>query len=266
MKFDAVECSTGEVTLELVSPHVALVTLNRPQVCNTVNQALSRRMMRVISQTEMDDEIRAVVLTGAGEKAFCAGADLHEIGSEGGWNIAYGPAGFANFVYAERKKPWIAAVRGYALGGGTEIATACEMIVAGDSATFGLPEVKRCLVPGAGGLFRLPRRIPRAVANELVLTGEPISAERALQVGLINRVVPADQVVAEAIRVAERIAGNAPLAVRESLSLLRMSEARSEGELARDTVRAIGRLMHCDDFQEGPRAFLEDRSPRWVGH
>lgn len=248
-----------------VSSHVALVTLNRPAVCNAVNSAMARQMLRTIGRLEADPEIRAVVLTGAGDRAFCAGADLHEIGGQRGWNMADGPAGFCGFIHAERSKPWIAAVRGAALGGGTEIALACDMIVAGTHASFGLPEVRRSLVPTSGGLHRLPRAMPRNIAIEMILTGEPISAQRALETGLINHLVDDDHVISQACELAESVARGAPQAVREALRLLRMSENMSEADLARHTVRAIGKLMHTDDFREGPRAFFESRQPRWTG-
>lgn len=256
--------ATDEVLVERIGTHIALVTLNRPDVCNAVNAEMARKMLRVVTSIENDPDIRVAVLAGSG-KAFSAGADLAEQCSGRGRNIADGPAGFGGFVLAERSKPWIAAVRGYALGGGTEMVLACEMAVAGRSATFGLPEVKRNLVPGAGGAFRLPRSIPAVFANQLVLTGEPISANEAFQFGLINKVVDDEQVLDEALRFAKSIAANAPLAVQESMRLLRMAYAHPDDEITRHTIRSIGRLMHTEDFQEGPRAFLERRDPVWKG-
>lgn len=254
----------SEILVEKIGEHVALVTLNRPEVCNAVNATMARKMMRVIAQLEADAEVRVVIVTGAGGKSFCSGADLAEVANSGK-NIAEGPTGFAGFVYAERKKPWISAVRGHALGGGTEIALACEMVVAGVSSRFGLPEVKRNLVPGAGGAYRLPRSIPRVFANEIILTGEPVTAQRAFEFGLINYVVADDDVIPQALRLAKSVAGNAPLAVRESLRLLRMANDHTDEEMARETLRTIGRLMHTHDFKEGPRAFLERRAPEWTG-
>jgi enoyl-CoA hydratase/carnithine racemase len=251
------------VLLEKMPGNVAVVTLNRPEVHNSINRAISRQMLSVVYQVESDPEIRAVVLTGAGP-SFCAGADLKEVNGSV-WNIADGPAGFAGFVYAERSKPWIAAVRGAALGGGTEIALSCEMVVAGKGARFGLPEVRRSLIPGAGGAFRLPRAVPRSIANEMILTGLPIDAERAFVIGLVNQVVDDEQVVPAALEMARTIAGNAPQAVRESMRLLGLVDELSDEELARHTVRAIGRLMHTQDFREGPRAFFEKRPPNWLG-
>jgi enoyl-CoA hydratase/carnithine racemase len=258
------EQGSSEVLLERVAPHVARVTLNRPKVCNAVNSALARRMLQVIAEVEHDPEIRVAILTGAGDKAFCAGADLAEA-VNAYKNIAEGPAGFAGFVYAVRSKPWIAAVRGYALGGGTELALACEMAIAGESSVFGLPEVKRSLVPAAGGVFRLARVIPKPVATEMLLSGDPISARRAYELGLLNEVVADEQVISRAMELAGRIAANAPLAVQECLKLMRMADDHSDEELANLTLRAVGKLMHTQDYQEGPRAFLEHRSPTWLG-
>lgn len=255
---------SSEVLVERVSAHVALVTLNRPRVCNAVNKALARRMLQVISEVERDPQIRVAILTGAGDKAFCAGADLAEA-VNAYKNIAEGPSGFAGFVYAARSKPWIAAVRGYALGGGTELALACEMVIAGESSVFGLPEVKRSLVPAAGGVFRLPRAIPKPVATEMLLSGDSISARRAYELGLLNDVVADDQVIPRAVELATRIAANAPLAVQECLKLIRMANDHSDEELANLTLRAVGKLMHTQDYQEGPRAFLERRPPNWSG-
>ncbi|MEC9360039.1 MAG: enoyl-CoA hydratase-related protein [Pseudomonadota bacterium] len=255
---------TDEVLMEKVGDHIALVTLNRPDVCNAVNVEMSRKMLRIVWLIEHDPEIRVAVLTGTGN-SFSAGADLTELCEGQGRNIADGPAGFGGFVLAARSKPWIAAVHGHALGGGTEMVLACEMAVAGQNSTFGLPEVKRCLVPGAGGAFRLPRSIPRVFANQMVLTGEPISAQKAEQFGLINMIVDDDKVLDEALKLARSIASNAPLAVQEAMKLLRMAEDHGDDELARNTIRSIGRLMHTEDFREGPRAFLERRDAVWKG-
>jgi len=253
-----------EILVEVRRDYVAVVTLNRPHVCNAVNKGMSKRMLEIIRQLESDPQVRAVVLTGAGNKAFCAGADLNDAVNLS-WNISAGANGFAGFVYTPRTKPWIAAVRGYALGGGTELALACEMVVCGEHSTFGLPEVHRSLVPAAGALYRLQRSIPKAIAMEMLLTGDPIDGKRARELGLVNRVVADEQVLDQAIGLALRIASNAPLAVQEMMKLSQASEDQSKEQVAKMVVRTIGRLMHTEDFVEGSKAFRERRQPHWEG-
>lgn len=253
------------VSLESPVPNVALVTLRRPAARNAVNAALAQALERIVQATETDDSVRAVVLTGAGGQAFCAGADLKEV-SQGGLNALMTPdGGFAGFVRARRAKPWIAAVDGFALAGGFEIALACDMIVASEDAAFGLPEVTRGLIAAAGGLFRLPRALPRAVALELIATGGRLPAARALAFGLVNRVVPKARTVPEAIVLAEAIGANAPVAVRESLAVARRAHDLDDDTLAQLSEQAQARVMLTEDFREGPLAFIEKRAPRWLG-
>src|SRR3974390_1192576 len=163
------------VLLERRSAHVALVTINRPDARNAVNGAVAQAMEAVLQQIERDDDIWVVVLTGAGGKVFCAGADLKEVSRGNIASLSTQAGGFAGFVYAKRTKPWIAAVEGMALAGGCELALACELIVAGVGSVFGLPEVTRGLVAAAGGLYRLMRVLPRGIGFDLLLTGEHIS-------------------------------------------------------------------------------------------
>ncbi|MYL99737.1 enoyl-CoA hydratase [Novosphingobium sp. FGD1] len=254
-----------DVLIERALPHVALVTINRPDARNAINGAVARELERAVLQTEADDDIRCVVLTGAGDRAFCAGADLKEISAGRIGDLVTRAGGFAGFVRAERRKPWIAAVNGVALAGGTEIVLACDMTVASDDARFGLPEVKRGLAALAGGLYRLPRALPRAIALELIATGEPISAERAHTFGLINRLAPKSDLMSAAFALAETIAANAPIAVRESLCIARAAFDRAESELEADAAAMGRRLALTEDYQEGPRAFIEKRSPEWTG-
>jgi enoyl-CoA hydratase/carnithine racemase len=254
------------VSVESPAPHVALVTLRRPEARNAVNAALAAALERIVKSIEADDAVRAVVLTGAGGQAFCAGADLKEV-SQGGLNGLMTPSGgFAGFVRTRREKPWIAAVDGFALAGGCEIALACDMIIASEDAAFGLPEVTRGLIASAGGLFRLPRALPRALALELIATGGLVSAASALAFGLVNRVVPKARTVPEAIALATVIGGNAPVAVRESLALARRAYDLDEDTLARLSNEAQARVMLTEDFREGPLAFIEKRAARWLGH
>lgn len=245
--------------------HVGLVTLCRPEARNAINPAIARGMERIVQEVEADDDVRAIVLTGQGGVAFCAGADLKEVAAgrlEELWTVA---GGFAGFVHARRRKPWIAAVDGLALAGGCEIALACDMIIASEDAAFGLPEVTRGLIAGAGGLHRLPRALPRAIALELIATGGRLPASRALAFGLVNAVVPKERTVTEAVALATTIAGNAPVAVRESLAIARLAHDLHEAALVRLSDESQARVMLTEDFREGPRAFIEKRPPQWRG-
>jgi len=246
--------------------HVMLVTLSRPHVRNAINATVALELDRIVRESEADDAIRAVVLTGQGGLAFCAGADLKEVDAGRLDQLSTPTGGFAGFVRTRRRKPWIAAVDGLAVAGGFEIALACDMIVASEDAAFGLPEVTRGLIAAAGGLHRLPRALPRALALELIATGGRLSATQALAHGLVNRVVPKDRTVAEAIALAEIISGNAPIAVRESLEIARLAYDVETDALDQLSDAGQARVMCTKDFREGPRAFIEKRPPRWCGH
>jgi enoyl-CoA hydratase/carnithine racemase len=246
-------------------PHIAVVTLNRPAARNAVDASVAAGLNEAVTTTEADPEIWAVVLTGAGDQAFSAGADLKAVAAGKGEGLWTKNGGFGGFVYAKREKPWIAAVNGLALAGGFELALACDMIVATEEAAFALPEVKRGLIAAAGGVFRLPRRLPRVLALELVATGERLDAQRALALGLINRVVPKGQACDAALALAETICANAPLAVRESLKLVRAAQDRDEAEMWSMSNAARQRIQTTEDFREGPLAFIEKRAPRWTG-
>jgi enoyl-CoA hydratase len=252
------------VTLRRLSEGLVLVTLNRPAAMNAVNAELANALEAVVAEVEADEEVRAAVITGAGEKAFSAGADLKEVaaGKLGGTFTAAG--GFAGFVNAPRKKLWVAAVNGLALAGGFEIVLACDLIVASSEARFGLPEVTRGLIASAGGLYRLPRALPRAVATELIVTGSLLDAERAYALGLINRVVPAGQAVTEAIALSHSICANAPLAVLESLAIARAASGFDDPELREAGDTAQTRLAQTSDYREGSQAFVEKRKPSWT--
>ena len=257
--------SDAAVLVERAADHVALVTINRPAARNAVDGAVASGLEAAIDQTEADPDVWVVILTGAGTQAFCAGADLKEISAGRGTALRTERGGFAGFVHAQRTKPWIAAVNGPALAGGCEIVLTCELVVAAEGAVFGLPEVKRGLMAIAGGLYRLPRVLPRPLALECILTGEPISAEHAMQFGMVNRLVPAARVVAEARALAARITANAPLAVRGSLSVARQAFDLTDAELKTLSLQAMVPVAASEDYQEGPRAFIEKRAPRWTG-
>lgn len=253
------------VLFETVGPHLAVVTLNRPEKRNAVNGELAAALERVVRQTEDDPEVRAVILTSSLDTVFCAGADLAAVASGTGLSMETAHGGFAGFVFANRTKPWIAAVEGMAVAGGFEICLACDMIVAARSARFGLPEVKRGLMAGAGGVHRLPNRIPASLAYELIATGEPIAAERAFAVGLVNHLAEPGGALAAARALAERITPNAPLAVQHSLAVARAGAALPDGAARVLASERMNMLRKTEDFREGPRAFVEKREPVWTG-
>jgi len=253
------------VLFEVVDENIAVVTLNRPERRHAVNGEVARMMDAIVKQTEADDAIRVVVLTSNGGPTFCAGADLGEVAAGRAAELSTPDGGFGGFVESERQKPWIVAVHGSALGGGLEFSLACDMRVVADTTVLGLPEVKRGLIAGAGGIYRLPRQLPRAVALEMIAVGEPIGAQRAYDLGLVNKVVPAEQVLDAALEMARKIAGNAPLSVRESLRIARASHETSERDSIADMNRTMQFLITTEDFQEGPRAFMEKREPVWKG-
>jgi enoyl-CoA hydratase/carnithine racemase len=246
--------------------HVGILTLNRPEARNAVDMALTEAIAEAVVELEGDDQVWVLVLSGAGDKSFCAGADLKET-ARGDFDATRMKelGGWAAITQRTFLKPVIAAVNGTALGGGTEICLACDLVVADDHATFGLPEVRQGLVAAAGGLERLARRVPPAIAMELILTGVPIGAQRALELGLVNRVVPRGTCVEAAVALAEVVCEASPLAVRYSKAVARASFTFAEADIAgtaRDLRRAV---FKSEDFKEGPRAFAEKRKPIWKG-
>jgi enoyl-CoA hydratase len=242
--------------------HIALLTLNRPEARNAISPEVSQTMAGLLDEIEADSALRTVVLTGRGE-VFSAGADLKVVAQGKANDIARGKGGFAGIVTRDFPKPIIAAVNGPALAGGFEIVLSCDLVVAAETARFGIPEVKRGLMAAAGGLIRLPKRVPLAIALELAMTGDPIDADRALQLGLVNRVVPASRVVDEAIAVAERIGENSPIAVRNSRQLVREAVELSETEGFKRTMELMMPVFESGDSVEGATAFAEKRPPVW---
>jgi crotonobetainyl-CoA hydratase len=247
--------------------NVLIITLNRPEARNAVNSAVSTAVGDAMAQAQQDPDVRVVVITGSGDKSFCAGADLKALSR--GEQLLHPDQpkwGFAGYVRHFIDKPTIAAVNGTALGGGTELALASDLVIAGETAKFGLPEVKRGLVAAAGGVFRLVEQLPRKVALELMFTGEPMSASDALKWGLINEVVPDGTELHAALALAERIIVNAPLAVQASK---RVAVGVDDGIITDDevgwtrTMREIVMLMQSEDAKEGPLAFAEKRQPVW---
>jgi enoyl-CoA hydratase/carnithine racemase len=244
--------------------HVEILTINRPEARNAINGDVTAGMAEALGAAEADDDCWVVVLTGSGDKSFSAGMDLKAFASGQGAGII-DANGFASITRRSFPKPIIAAVNGTALAGGCEIMLSCDLVVAADHAVFGIPEVKRGLIAGAGGLIRLPRRVPRAVALELALTGEPIDAARAYQIGLVNKVVPAARLMDEALALAELIADNAPLAVRKSKEVVIGSADLSEAEAWALNDSTFSAIFGSADAMEGAVAFAEKRKPNWQG-
>jgi enoyl-CoA hydratase len=242
----------------------AVIKINRPEARNAVNGAVANGIEEAIDRVEADDSIWVGILTGE-PPVFCAGADLKEINSGNAGALSTKKGGFAGFVQRERTKPVIAAVDGPALAGGTEIVLASDLVVASTTATFGIPEVKRSLVAGAGGLFRLGRKIPLNVAMELTLTGDPIDAARAHHFGLVNRLVEPGQALDEAIKLAEQVCANAPVAVRESRKIVLEATNAPDDVGWRMSIEGMAKAMSSEDFSEGLTAFIEKRPPVWKG-
>ncbi len=249
------------VTYEEVG-NVRVITLDRPEARNAVSHEVSAELEAHLDTFEADESAWVAVLAANGP-VFSAGADLKSVSS--GKTIESKKGGFAGLVRYPRTKPLIAAVDGPALAGGLEIVLACDLVVASSAARFGIPEVKRSLIAGAGGLFRLPASIARNVAMELALTGDPISAERAFELGLVNELAEPGAVVHAALELAKRITVNAPIAVRESRQVVLESQGVSDADgwqITKDHFRVV---VKTEDFREGPLAFVEKRTPVWKG-
>lgn len=242
--------------------HVEIVTINRPDARNAINRATAVALGEALDDCETDDDVWVVVLTAAGDKAFSAGMDLKAFAA-GEFPIT--DKGFGGITQRDFPKPLIAAANGSALAGGFEIMISCDMVIAADHAKFGIPEASRGLVAGAGGLIRLPKLVPLAVAYEMALTADPIDAQRAYELGLVNHVVPGDQVLDTAIALAERIAKNAPLAVRTSKDVMKRSREMSEKDSWVLNGEAFGMIGRSADALEGATAFAQKREPNWQG-
>ncbi|GAA3808963.1 crotonase/enoyl-CoA hydratase family protein [Streptomyces chiangmaiensis] len=239
-----------------------VITIDRPQARNSVNASVAALLAQALDELETDPGLRAGVLTGAGG-TFSAGMDLKAALRGESPNVP--GRGFGGVTEAERTKPLIAAVEGWAVGGGFELALACDLIVAAEDAHFGLPEVKRGLIAAGGGVIRLPKRIPYHFAMEFLLTGEPVSGRRAGELGLANRVVPAGQAESEALKLAEQLAANAPLALAAVKTLTRAAEGVPEADAFATQRTLMDKLMATDDVREGMTAFAERRAPQWTG-
>lgn len=247
-----------------VDGRLAVITLDRPDARNAINAAMADGIERALDRLEDDDDLWAGILTHRGP-AFCAGADLKEIAAGNTSKLWTERGGFGGIVLRERTKPLIAAVDGHAVAGGTEIALACDLRVASTESVFGIPEVKRSLVAAAGGLVRLPRVLPPAIAMELALTGDTITAERAHHFGMLNAVCAPGDALATAKALADRVLANAPLAVQATRRLVLDAPQQSDREGMRAASEAMAALSSTADYAEGPRAFIEKRPPRWTG-
>jgi crotonobetainyl-CoA hydratase len=245
--------------------HVVILTINRPEARNAINGPVSLAMSGFMDDLAEDPDCWVVVITGSGDKAFSAGMDLKAFASGEGGDIMGASGGFGGLTQRTFPKPIIAAVNGSALAGGFEIMLSCDLVVAAEHATFGIPEAKRGLIAGAGGLIRMPKRLPIAIALELAMTGDTIDAARAFELGLVNRVVPSSVVIEEAVSLADRIAANAPLAVRYSKSVMKQAAEVSEAEGWKINAEAVGVVFTSADAMEGPVAFAEKRPPNWQG-
>jgi len=241
---------------------VLLITLNRPQARNAVNGALANGLAAAIDELDGDDELKAGVLTGAGG-FFSAGMDLKAFVA--GESAFVADRGFAGITQRPPRKPLIAAIEGFALAGGLEVALSCDVIVAARDARLGIPEAKRGLIAAAGALIRLPRRIPYHLAMELALTGDPVGAERAHAVGLVNRLAEPGAAVDAALELAQSIARNGPLAIDASKKIISRAQDWTEEQAWREQGETAAAIMGSEDAREGATAFAEKREPVWKG-
>lgn len=251
-----------------VDDGVLVVRLNRPKA-NAIDVATSRALYKAFDRLRRDDALRVAVLTGSGERFFSAGWDLKAATEGEAIDADHGPGGFAGLTeFFELDKPVIAAVNGLAVGGGFELALAADLIVAAEHAEFGLPEVRIGMIPDSGGVLRLPRRLPRAVATELLMTGKRMDASEAARWGLVNRVVPSGELLDTALGMGREIVAAAPLAVAAVKEVLRETEARDVAagyEHMRSGLTGYRTMLNSEDALEGPNAFAEKREPMWKG-
>ena len=249
--------SEDEVLVER-QERVLIVTLNRPSVLNAINGAMAQGIGAAISRLDEDSDLSVGILTGVG-RGFCSGMDLKGFGR--GENIDH----LTSFLANGSKKPLIAAIEGFALGGGLELALTCDLLVAASGARLGIPEISFGLLAAGGGLLRLPIRVGYSKAMEMALTGDPISAEEGLQLGLVSRLAAKGEAIEVALQLAERITRNAPLAIAVSKQVIRSVPGRPESELWSLQRHAQRPVFTSNDAKEGAKAFAEKRSPLWTG-
>jgi enoyl-CoA hydratase len=243
---------------------VGLITLNRPEAMNAFNFTMTRELMDALEAFDNDDAVGAMVITG-NQKAFAAGADIKQMADKTMQEMresdSIGQFGRIRTI----RKPVIAAVSGWALGGGCEVAMSCDMIIASETAKFGQPEITIGVIPGAGGTQRLTRAVGKAIAMEMILNNRTLSAAEALQFGLINRIVPVDAYLDEALKLAEEVASRAPVAIRSAKKMVNQAYERFLGDALSDEKDEFYNLFTTEDQKEGMRAFAEKRKPQWKG-
>ena len=243
---------------------VGLITLNRPRALNALNNPLMREVMDALESFDRDNGVGAMVITGS-DKAFAAGADIKEMADQSARQMSDSDHVAVFGRIRAIQKPVIAAVSGWALGAGCEVALACDMIVASESATFGQPEINIGVIPGAGGTQRLTRAVGKAIAMEMILNDRRLSAQEAYQFGLVNRVVPVERYLDEALTLAEEIAARAPLAVRAAKKMINETFERTLADGLATEKQEFYRLFDTQDQKEGMQAFVEKRQPQWKG-
>ena len=248
----------ADEVLSEVRGRVLLITLNRPDARNAVDTALAQALLAATERLDEDKDLTAGVLTGAG-RGFCSGMDLKAFAQEGF------PRGFAELLQRESAKPMIAAIEGFALAGGLEIALTCDLLVAARGVKLGIPEVSVGLFAAGGALFRLPKFLPYGVAMEMALTAQPILAEKAHEYGLVSKLCEPGEAVECALELAERISKNAPLAVATSKQMIRATQGRTEAELWELQKPLGAKVIGSKDAKEGPLAFIQKRAPNWQG-
>ncbi len=241
-----------------VRGRVLLITLNRPEAMNAINTDLAQGLVAAMEQLDGDDGLTAAVLTGAG-RGFCSGMDLKAFATSGP------PKGFDQFLQNGARKPLIAAIEGFALAGGLEVALTCDLLVCAKGVKLGVPEANVGLFAAGGALLRLPRRLPYAVAMEMALTADPITAEQGKELGLVSRVTEKGNTVEVALELAERIAKNAPLSVAASKAMIKAQAGITEEQFWELQLPEMAKVFTSNDAKEGPAAFAEKRPPKWTG-
>ena len=253
-----------EMILTETRGRVGLITLNRPQALNALNNQLMKELMDALNAFDMDDNIGAMVITGS-EKAFAAGADIKEMAGKSTQEMKHSEQVAVFDRIRSVEKPIIAAVSGWALGGGSEVALSCDMIVASESSKFGQPEINIGVIPGAGGTQRLTRAVGKTLAMEIILNDRKLTAQEALQYGLVNRVVPVSDYLNEALKLANEIASRAPMAVRAAKKMINAAFESSLTDGLAEEKQTFYDLFNTEDQKEGMKAFVEKRKPEWKG-
>jgi enoyl-CoA hydratase len=255
---DATAEPVNDAVLTEVRGRVLLITLNRPEAMNAINTPLAQGLLAAVARLDGDDGLTAGVVTGAG-RGFCSGMDLKAFATSGP------PVGLGEFFEQGARKPLIAAIEGFALAGGLELALSCDLLVAANNVKLGIPEVGVGLFAAGGAVLRLPDRLPYAVAMEMAITGDPITAERAHQFGLVSRLAEPGGAVEAAMALAERIARNAPLSVAATKTIIKGTRGMTESEAWAFQRPFVAQVFSSEDAKEGPRAFAEKRPPNWSG-